>query len=153
MPVRYRHLQERRVTVIGQPTRRLGKNHGDIQIILDVEHMIPLDPTPDDWMGPLRLIGEQRQSSWPGIERAIENRIAAGDQPRVLMFYGVGAITDKDVERELRAYQSAYALTKRPIRLTEPAAVAAALSGGNLDADLVAVVREGATCQPCRIAK
>jgi hypothetical protein len=142
-PVRYRHLKERWVEVIGQPKRRINKDHGEIQVILDVEHMTPLDPTPDDWMGPLRLIGQQRQSSWPGIERALENRIAAGDQPRVPMFHGVGAITDKDVEGELRAYPSAYALDKREIPLSDPAAVAAALSGGNLDADLVAVVRGG----------
>jgi exonuclease VII large subunit len=46
-------------------------------------------------------------------------------------------------EGELRAYPSAYALDKREIPLSDPAAVAAALSGGNLDADLVAVVRGG----------
>ena len=144
MPARYQHLQGRRVTVTGQPTRRPRENHGDIRIVLNVEHVTPLDPTPEDWIGPLRLIGAQRQSSWPAIERAIENRIAAGDQPRVLMFYGVSAITDRDVEGELRAYQSAYALDKRPILLTDPAAVAAARSNGNLDADLVAVVQGGA---------
>jgi hypothetical protein len=143
MPVRYRHLQERRVAVIGQPTRRLGKNHGDIQIILDVEHVTPLDPTPDDWMGPLRLIGEQRQSLWPGIERSIETLIRAGERPRVLIFFSSSSNIDKDVDAGLRPYGQAYDIDKRPIPLTDPPTVVAALSGGNIDANLVAIVRGG----------
>lgn len=143
MPARYRHLQGRRVAVTGQPARRAREHHGDIRIVLNVEHMTPLDPTPDDWMGPLRLIGQQRQSSWPGIERSIESLIRAGDRPRVLMFYGTSSSIDRDVEAALQPYGGAYAIEKRQIPLTDPAAVAAALSGGNIDANLVAIVRGG----------
>jgi hypothetical protein len=143
MPVRYRHLQERRVAVTGQPTRRPREGRGDIRIVLNVEHMTPLDPTPDDWMGPLRLIGAQRQSSWPGIERSIESLIHAGDRPRVLMFHGTSSSMDKDVEAGLRPYADAYAIETRRIPLTDPTAVAAALSAGNIDANLVTIVRGG----------
>ena len=125
--------------------RRPRKDHGEIQVILDVEHMNPLDPTPEDWMGPLRLIGEQRQSSWPAIERSIENLIRAGDHPRVLMFFGTSSDMDKDVDAALGQYEQAYSIDRRRIPLTDPAAVAAALSGGNVDANLVAIVRGGGT--------
>ena len=105
--------------------------------------MNPLDPTPEDWMGPLRLIGEQRQSSWPAIERSIESLIRAGDQPRVLLLYGVGSIVDEDVRTALKPHAQAYSIEERRIPLTDPAAVVAALCGGNVDANLVAIVRGG----------
>ena len=97
IPERYRHLSGRRVEVTGQPYRRTKEDHGEIEVILHVQRITPLDPTPEDWIGPLRPIGEKRRSSWPAIERSIESRILAGDQPRVLMLFGTRSSVDKDV--------------------------------------------------------
>jgi exonuclease VII large subunit len=52
---------------------------------------------------------------------------------------------DKDVDAALGPYGQAYDIGKRPIPLTDPSAVADALSGGNIDANLVAIVRGGGT--------
>jgi hypothetical protein len=101
IPERYRDLSGRRVEVTGQPSRRTNEDRGEIEVILRVQKITPLDPVPEDWIGPLLPIGEKRRSSWPAIERSIESRILAGDQPRVLMFYGASSIVDKDVRRAL----------------------------------------------------
>ena len=61
------------------------------------------------------------------------------------MFYGTSSSMDKDVEAALRPYADAYAIEERRIPLIDPAAVAAALSGGNINAHLVAIVRGGCT--------
>jgi exodeoxyribonuclease VII large subunit len=143
IPEYYRDLSGRRVEAIGQPTRRRRKDRGDIQVILDVENMNPLDPTPEDWIGPLRPIGEKRRSSWPAIERFFESRILTGDQPRVLMFFGASSIEDKDVRAALGQHAGAYHIEERRIPLTNPTAVAAALSVQKVNADLVAIVRGG----------
>jgi hypothetical protein len=143
IPERYRDLSGRRVEVTGQPDRRTRKDRGEIEVILRVQSITPLDPTPEDWIGPLRPIGEKHRSSWPAIERSIESRILTGDQPRVLMLFGASSIVDKDVLAALGQHARAYQIGERRIPLTDPAAVAAALSGEKVDADLVAIVRGG----------
>jgi Exonuclease VII, large subunit len=143
IPERYRHVSGRRVEATGQPSRRTNEERGEIEVILRVQRITPLDPTPEDWIGPLRPIGETRRSSWPAIERSIESRILAGDQPRVLMLLGTSSMVDKDVHAALGPHGRAYHIDKRRIPLTDPAAVAAALSVQTVDADLVALVRGG----------
>lgn len=143
IPERYRHLSGRRVEVTSQPNRQTKENHGEIEVILRVQRITPLDPTPEDWIGPLRPIGEKRRSSWPAIERSIESRILAGDQPRVLMLFGARSSVNKDVLAALGQHARAYQIVKQSIPLTDPAAVAAALSVQKVDADLVAIVRGG----------
>jgi hypothetical protein len=143
IPERYRDLSGRRVEVTGQPCRRTKKDRGEIEVILRVQSAIPLDPTPEDWIGPLLPIGEKRRSSWPAIERSIESRILAGDQPRVLMFFGTSSRVDKDVLAALGQHAPAYQIVPQRIPLTEPAAVATALSVQNADADLMVIVCGG----------
>jgi hypothetical protein len=143
IPERSRDLSGRRVKVTGRPTPRLWKERGEFEVTLYVESITPLDPSPEDWIGPLRPIGEQRRSSWPAIERSIENQILAGDRPRVLMFCGTNSIVDEDVLAALGQHAHAYHIDKRRIPLTDAAAVAAALSVQKVDADLVALVRGG----------
>jgi hypothetical protein len=113
------------------------------EVVLDVEHMNPLEPPPDDWIGPLRRIGEKRRSSWPAIERSLERRLLAGKRLCVLMLLGNSSIVDKDVFAALGGHARAYHLTPQRIQLTTPAAVAATLSALKADADLVAIVRGG----------
>jgi exodeoxyribonuclease VII large subunit len=143
IPERNRDFSGRRVAITGQPRRRPNENRGGIEVILHVEDIKPLDPTPEDWIGPLQPIGEKRRSSWPAIERSIESRILAGDQPRVLMFFGASSMVVKDVGAALGEHARAYHIEERRIPLTDPAAVAAALSVQDVDADLVAIVRGG----------
>jgi hypothetical protein len=113
IPERYRDLSGRRVKVTGQPYRRIKKHRGEIEVILHVQRATPLDPTPEDWIGPLLPIGEQRRSSWPTIERSIESRILAGDQPRVLMFFGASSMVDKDVLVALGPHVPAYQIVQQ----------------------------------------
>jgi exodeoxyribonuclease VII large subunit len=61
----------------------------------------------------------------------------------VLMLYGTSSIVDKDVLAALGQHAEAYQIVERWIPLTDPAAVAAALSVQEVDADLVAIVRGG----------
>ena len=143
IPERDRDLSGRRVEVTGPPSRQTNEDRGEIEVILRVQSITPLDPTPEDWIGPLLPIGEKRRSSWSAIERSIESRILAGDQPRVLMFFGASSIVDKDVLAALGQHATAYHIVERRIPLTDPAAVAAALSGETVNADLVAIVRGG----------
>jgi hypothetical protein len=143
IPERYRHLRGRRVEVTGQPYRQTNEDRGEIEVILRVQRIVPLDPTPEDWIGPLRPIGEQRRSSWPAIERFIESRILAGGQPHMLMLFGTSSSVDRDVRAALGQHAQAYHIDERRIPLTNPAAVAAALSVQEVDADLVAIVRGG----------
>jgi exodeoxyribonuclease VII large subunit len=141
IPERYRDLSGRRVEVTGQPYRQTNEDRGEIEVILRVQKITPLDPTPEDWLGPLLPIGEKRRLSWPAIERSLESRILAGDQPRVLMFFGTSSIVDKDVLAALGQHVRAYQIVEQRIPLTDPAAVAAAVQ--KIDADLVAIVRGG----------
>jgi hypothetical protein len=143
IPERFRDLNGRRVVVTGRPTPRLWKERGEFEVTLYVESITPLDPPPEDWIGPLRGIGEERRSSWPAIERAIEKKILAGDRPRMLMFCGTNSIVGEDVRAALGQHAHAYHIDKRQIPLTDAVAVAAALSVQKVDADLVAIVRGG----------
>jgi hypothetical protein len=59
---------------------------------------------------------------------AMEGRFLAGHQPRVLMFFGTSSIVDKDVLAALGQHDRAYHIVER-IPLTDPAAIAAAVSG------------------------
>jgi Exonuclease VII, large subunit len=144
IPERSRDLSGRRVKVTGRPSPRLWKERGEFEVTLYVESITPFGPPPEEWIGPLRPIGEQRQSSWPAIERSIESRIVSGDRPRVLMFFGTTSVVDKDVFEALGQHADAYQIEQpRRIALTDPAAVAAALSLQDVNADLVAIVRGG----------
>jgi exodeoxyribonuclease VII large subunit len=143
MPERWQVYRGRRVEVTGQLTPRLWTHRGEIEVVLDVKHMNPLEPPPDDWIGPLRGVGEERRLSWPTVERAIEKQILAGERPRVLMFCGTNAVVGEDVRAALGPHARAYHIDKRQVSLTDAAAVAAALSAQKMDADLVAVVRGG----------
>ena len=125
MPERWQVYRGRRVKVTGQLTPRLWIHRGVIEVVLDVEHMNPLEPPPDDWIGPLRRIGEKRRSSWPAIERSLERRLLAGKRPCVLMLLGNSSIVDKDVFAALGGHARAYHLTPQRIQLTTPATVAA----------------------------
>jgi hypothetical protein len=58
----------------------------------------------------------------------MESRFLAGHQPRVLMFFGTSSIVDKDVLAALGEHDRAYHTVER-IPLTDPAAIAAAVSG------------------------
>jgi hypothetical protein len=137
IPERYRDLSGRRVEVTGQPDRHTNEDRGAIEVILRVQRITPLDPTPEDWIGPLRPIGEQRRSSWPAIERSIKSRILAGDQPCVLMLLGTSSMVDEDIRAALGQHEKAYHIERRRIPLTDPAAIAAALSVQKVNADLV----------------
>jgi hypothetical protein len=67
IPERYRDLGGRRVKVIGQPSRRIKKDRGEIEVILHVQSITPLDPTPEDWIGPLRgsrSFGAKNNDPW-----------------------------------------------------------------------------------------
>jgi exonuclease VII large subunit len=59
------------------------------------------------------------------------------------MLLGTSSMVDKDVHAALGPHGRAYHIDKRRIPLTDPAAVAAALSVQTVDADLVALVRGG----------
>jgi hypothetical protein len=113
IPERYRDLSGRRVEVTGQPYRQTNEDRGEIEVILRVQKITPLAPTPEDWLGPLLPIGEKRRSSWPAIERSIQSRILAGDQPRVLMFFGTSSIVDKDVLAALGQHVRAYQIVEQ----------------------------------------
>jgi hypothetical protein len=143
IPERSRDLNGRRVKVTGRPTLRLWKERGEFEVTLYVESITSLDPLPEDWIGPLRRIGEQRRSSWPAIERAIENKLLAGNQPHVLMVLGTSSVVDNDVFAALGQHAQAYRIKKQRIPLTDAAAVAATLSLQKVDMDLVAIVRGG----------
>jgi hypothetical protein len=143
IPERYRHLKGRRVQVTGQPHRQIRKNRGEIELTLHVETLTPLDPAPEDWMGPLRPIGEKHRSSWQAFERSLEGQILAGEKPRVLMLLGTSSIVEKDVLAALGQHMQAYTIEERRIPLTNPSAVSAALSAEKVDADLIAIVRGG----------
>jgi exodeoxyribonuclease VII large subunit len=59
------------------------------------------------------------------------------------MLFGTSSSIDKDVRQALGQHAPAYHIEDRQIPLTNPAAVAAALSSQKIDADLVAIVRGG----------
>ena len=59
------------------------------------------------------------------------------------MFLGTSSFVDKDVLAALGQHVRAYQIDEQRIALTNPAAVAAALSVQKIDADLVAIVRGG----------
>ena len=143
IPERSRDFHGRRVMVTGRLTPRLWKERGAFEVTLYVESITPLDPPPDDWIGPLRGVGEERRLSWPTVERAIEKQILAGERPRVLMFCGTNSVVGEDVRAALGPHARAYHIDTRQVSLTDAAAVAAALSAQKMDADLVAVVRGG----------
>ena len=61
----------------------------------------------------------------------------------MLMFFGTSSIVDKDVLAALGQQARVYQIVRQRIPPTDPAAVAAALSVQEVDADLVAIVRGG----------
>lgn len=143
IPDRYRDLTRRRVEVTGQPYRQTKDDRGQIEVVLRVRTMTPLDPTPEDWIGPHLHIGEKRRTAWPSIERAIESRILAGDRPRLMMLIGPTSIVEHDVLGALGQHAAAYQIMDYRIPLTDSSAVAAAIAHHKQDTDLIVVVRGG----------
>jgi hypothetical protein len=67
---RDQYLRGRRVQVTGHPRVSLEHAYGKFALLLDVRDIVALEPPPQDWMAPLRPIGEQRQEAWPASSRA-----------------------------------------------------------------------------------
>jgi hypothetical protein len=112
------------VEVTGQLSRELRRWSGDFELLLTVTRMTPLGTSTEDWMGPFRAIGTRRQGEWPSIERAIEDRIRAGDHPRVLLILGTGTRIEGDIRRGLGAYDTAYNLIEQRVAMDKPRAIA-----------------------------
>jgi hypothetical protein len=103
-------LSGQRVQVTGRLCRNVWRPRGYLELVLYVTCITALEPPQEDWSGPLRYIGTQRQATWPAVEQAIETRICAGMPPRVVRLVGTSAPVDQDVRAALHEHAGAYQL-------------------------------------------
>jgi hypothetical protein len=75
-------LRGQRVQVTGRLRRNVWRPRGYLELVLYVTRITALEFPQEDWSGPLRAIGTQRQAAWPAVEQAIEHGIRAGMPPR-----------------------------------------------------------------------
>jgi exodeoxyribonuclease VII large subunit len=142
VPERYMDLAGRQVEVMGQPYRKAKEERGEIEIILKVQKVAPLVETQEDLVKPLLHIGKTRRAAWSAIERSIANRLSTGDRLRIILIYGATSIVDRDVLTAAGRWIEAYEVQEHRVPITNPNAVASALSVVT-DYDLLAIVRGG----------
>jgi hypothetical protein len=136
-------LSGQRVQVTGRLRRNVWRPRGYLELVLYVTRITALELPQEDWSGPLRDIGTQRQAAWPAVEQAIEHGIRAGMPPRVVLLVGTSAQVDQDVRAAVHEHASAYQLIVERVSMLDPVAVAEAVSVPRSDVALIAMVRGG----------
>ena len=136
------HFSGQQVEVTGRLSRALRRWSGDFELLLTVTGMTPIGEPTEDWMRPLRAIGTRRQGEWPTVAQTIEQRIRAGNRPRVLQILGTGAGVGSDVYKALGTHAEAHHLTEQRVSMINPVAIAKAVTTPR-GVDLIALVGGG----------